>query len=483
MASTFNVPEGSTNHGDPNLLCVPPSWSDLAVFFGTNYLAHAATLVTRPGQSFVETIVDTANALFIPGSGMIHAIRVLFYDTDIHRTSPPLKKAARAGALCMVVKRTHVYQAIRRRDDDDGPGPDWFSDNFSLIADPVYVPLSRSFLGTCKIHNQDKYCLVEVPPTVPLREFMPEDEVKPEGEASPEDAPSSLSASGTFTYDSGSKPESAASSTRWSKSHMIEIPGRLDFAKILVSILQLVWGISTLYNARGNQIDLYGYAAFGLTVAPYAVMSFLNLLASLALPIHNTMYLVWNKDMHKATSLRTENSKRRRRVELAGMIATVDLDQVKKERDEHDGRRISYDQGGPFEHPVRLAIYSFFYLLVAVLPLAIVGAFTSFRTGTDVRVQRAWILAWLIIGSASPILISELSVMFGVHTRVTSLQKYILRRQGRGRRSHNIATHPGKLGNAWFALIILFPLWIPAIGGMVVVGKMLQDFGVCTRLI
>ena len=113
MASTFNVPEGSTNHGDPNLLCVPPSWSDLAVFFGTNYLAHAATLVTRPGQSFVETIVDTANALFIPGSGMIHAIRVLFYDTDIHRTSPPLKKAARAG--CGVIGGVSSIAARARR--------------------------------------------------------------------------------------------------------------------------------------------------------------------------------------------------------------------------------------------------------------------------------------------------------------------------------------------------------------------------------
>jgi hypothetical protein len=295
----------------------------------------------------------------------------------------------------------------------------------------------------------------------------------------PEDDPSFSTAWGSTTTSSAGKSESS-SSTRRSKSHTIEIPGKLDFAKILISILQLVWGISTLYNSRGNQIDLYGYAAFGLTVAPYAVMSFLNLLASLFLPIHNTMYLVWNPDMREAITNMDCLYRGRRPGKFAGMIATVDLKMARKKmRKELGGQRIPYDEGGPVERPVRLGVYYSFYLVVAVLPLAIVGAFTGFRTGSDIRVQRAWVLAWLIVGAASPTVISNLSARFNVHQRTTSLQKYVLEWL---EKPHNFLKVPEKPGLGWFVFLILLPLWIPAIGGMVVVSKMLQDFGVCTRL-
>jgi hypothetical protein len=43
--------------------------------------------------------------------------------------------------------------------------------------------------------------------------------------------------------------------------------------KILIGLFQAVWAVVTLYKVRGDQLDLYGYAAFGLTVAPYAFMS------------------------------------------------------------------------------------------------------------------------------------------------------------------------------------------------------------------
>lgn len=459
MSSSFNLPEGSTNHGNPNLFCVPPSWSDLAIFFGTNYLAHAATLIPRPGQTLSETLIDTANALFIPGSGMIRAIRLLVYDIDFHRKSPPLTRAAKAGALCMVVEKANLLKAMSELDTEDTS--DWFSDRFSLFDSPVYIPRSRSILGTCKIRNNAKYCLIEVPRGVPLKPYLPDDD------------PSSIalsSSTGFSTARSGS-----SSSTLPSRSPKIEVPGKIDFARILISILQLVWGISTLYNSRGNQIDLYGYAAFGLTVTPYALMSFLNLLASLVLPVHNTMYLVWNKDMKQASG---DSYEGRRAGKFAGMIAEVDLKKAnRKIRDELGGQRILYDEGGPFKRPVHLGIYYSFYLIVAVLPLAIVGAFTGFRTGSDLHIQRAWILAWLVIGSASPILISNLSASFNLNQRATFLQRSIWQmKEFAGLRD------PSDQSLGLFVLLVLLPLWIPAIGGMVVVGRMLQDFGVCTRL-
>lgn len=460
--ATVTLPAGATNHGDPNLVCVPPSWADLASFFGTNYLAHAATLIPRPGQSLVETAIDTANALFIPGSGMIRAIRLLFFYTDVRRRTPPLTRAARAGALCMIVKRAHVSRAISSDEILPGGGGDWFSDSFSLGGDPDYVPLARSILGTCIIRDRRTYCLVQVSPQVPMREFMPEI-----------DAP--LPPDKSTQSSAGASSASAASSDR-RRFRKIEIPGRLDVARILVSILQLMWGISTLYDTRGNQISLYGYGSFGLTVAPYAVMSFLNLLVSLVLPAHNNMYLVWTQDAKEAmeTLVETSSGRLRRAGEFYGMVATVDEDEL-----------AALDEKRPYDfqlmkHPRRLVAYSFFYILIAIIPLAIVGAFTGFETGSDVRVDRAWILAWLIVGSASAVLIRQVTVSMVSSRGGEYLRDFLIGRRGRSRRSRRPLN--GDPQSHWFiALFILFPLWIPAIGGMVVVGQMLREFGICSR--
>lgn len=43
-----------------------------------------------------------------------------------------------------------------------------------------------------------------------------------------------------------------------------------NLVRVLASIIQLVFAVSTLYRTRGDQIERYGYAAFGLTVMPYA---------------------------------------------------------------------------------------------------------------------------------------------------------------------------------------------------------------------
>lgn len=49
-------------------------------------------------------------------------------------------------------------------------------------------------------------------------------------------------------------------------------------------MVQIVFGMSTLYRTKGNQIERYGYAAYGLTVTPYALMSILNLAGNLMRP-------------------------------------------------------------------------------------------------------------------------------------------------------------------------------------------------------
>jgi hypothetical protein len=62
MTSSVAIPPNAQNHGDSNLICLPPIWTDYFIFFATNYFAHAATLVSQPGESIKETLLSTANA-------------------------------------------------------------------------------------------------------------------------------------------------------------------------------------------------------------------------------------------------------------------------------------------------------------------------------------------------------------------------------------------------------------------------------------
>jgi hypothetical protein len=73
--------------------------------------------------------------------------------------------------------------------------------------------------------------------------------------------------------------------------------------KSLISLFQLIFSAVTLWRVRGNQLATYGYAAFSLSVAPYAVMAAANLLANMVSPQYQTMFLVRNEVLDEAESL------------------------------------------------------------------------------------------------------------------------------------------------------------------------------------
>jgi len=71
---------------------------------------------------------------------------------------------------------------------------------------------------------------------------------------------------------------------------------------IIIAIFQTLYALSTLYRGSIEQVAIYGYASFGLTVAPYATMSIVNLLASLICPGHQMLYLIETSVMQEARS-------------------------------------------------------------------------------------------------------------------------------------------------------------------------------------
>lgn len=75
-----------------------------------------------------------------------------------------------------------------------------------------------------------------------------------------------------------------------------------SLASGVISIVQIFSACSALYQSRGYQIEAYGYAAFGFTVTPYLVMSFLNLLANCFTPTFPNLCLVHTEMMDEAIS-------------------------------------------------------------------------------------------------------------------------------------------------------------------------------------
>ena len=79
-----------------------------------------------------------------------------------------------------------------------------------------------------------------------------------------------------------------------------KLSSSFNLVKGMVALLQLLYTSSTLYRTGGGQVNRYGFAAPGLTVLPYAVMSALNFVTNLVSPHYPTLYLVRSKVMEEA---------------------------------------------------------------------------------------------------------------------------------------------------------------------------------------
>jgi hypothetical protein len=72
----------------------------------------------------------------------------------------------------------------------------------------------------------------------------------------------------------------------------LELASQYSVVQGLSAIAQIFFASKEIYDARGHQVERYGYAAFGLTVLPYLWMSFLNLIATICEPRYTHSYIV-----------------------------------------------------------------------------------------------------------------------------------------------------------------------------------------------
>lgn len=323
---TIAVPEGSTNHGNKEILCTPAQWEDILVFFITNYVAHALTVVVLPGEGPVSHLTNALTSLLFPAFGAYRGLRAIFvgYETikkkfgdQSSEEEQDLRKARRAGALCMIVRSSdwvprdgdEIHENVLRvqphepsasassaasgKHKKDGVhvtehevGSSTMDDDQGLLAGASHIEIGSTAASDStpeiNLHTYPvpwTYSRQECPDTV--------------GSRTVRCAPSDLEPG----YSIIMLPPCTPVRELLHDDATDRIASAYDSIKVLVALGQAILAIRTLYQTRGDQIDRYGYASFGLTVAPYAIMSIINLLGALSRPDYDAVYLVGSPTM------------------------------------------------------------------------------------------------------------------------------------------------------------------------------------------
>lgn len=315
--------------------CTPMTATNVLLFFLTNYIAHATTVKLPPGAPSIQAIGLILKSLVFPINGIDKAVDTIFrWSWKLSPRFPfvimeadSLETALNAGALVVAMRTPRWKPApsdglIRdlRQPDDESGDPLWrltpafkrSPANVPSAHDPQNRDVEVAAAMTPKTGDPDPAPTAAsggsntgVPPsdadgrsspapsrptlykyvTTPLDGYGDGDEdrillrvpnvhggfqlpegydwvrlppnakVKPYGRPVNEDQPSA------------DAPAQVHLTTSFSTLQPI------------IAIVQTVNAGWTLYKTRGDQLNQFGFAAFGLTVTPYLLMSIINFIA------------------------------------------------------------------------------------------------------------------------------------------------------------------------------------------------------------
>jgi hypothetical protein len=455
---------------DCKVLCRPAKWTDVLIFYLGNYAAHAATTKLSPGASTFSSILSIVAALLFPTSGVLRGSKAILSRAIFAKTE--LRTAVRAGA---------VYAVERPGDSPLYP-----------LESPEIRKRDLVMSITCR-KNHGRISLPEGWRLVPVKsgtEFE-NDEPGPSGIFEPFKAP-----------------------FRRPDLQRMRLANSYSAVKSIVAIVQACFSITTLYRTRGTQIDQFGYAAFGLTVAPYAFMSIVNLIGNLVCPEYPGVFIVENTELDKLRErIAAEGKEAEFFVEsTVGRVAEAtnqsvvgdpedvgeataerrnSMQQFDAVREDENGRdirkvypaRVRKNAQGrkrwysPFtdlstriqarkKDILELTIMQLYILAITVsgaaVPISIVGGLSGFKEGRSTHVQRVWTMTWLAfgvaVGSSFPFVID--------------FEKSFDRIRG-------------EEGSQYFIMVLLMLVVVygaPAVGGFIVVGQMITQYGTCINV-
>lgn len=342
-----------------------------------------------------------------------------------------LRQAARAGALCIVVR-----------------SGDWLPDRqgITIPGDTLEVHKPRVMVQEC----QDS-------PMVPINStaFRLHGQcVLPQG------------------YHLVRLPESVTISPEHNEP--CEFASSQSTVKALLSMIQLGYACVTLYQARDMELEQYGYASFSLTVLPYTIMSFINLLGHLVAPDYTAFHLVRSEVLEEAKSrggkfdgtmgvvLSHEIRERESREKIASVCfdgaedgTVFNCKQVRSSSGEvrtYGPPNIIVPCAGQYVKrtkslsEIRMGhVANILTVFVIFAPYIIIGLVTEFHPGSSTASQRFWTMCWLVVGQIGGLFIG--AVM------------------------NNVGDSSGRM--VLFISSVIFV--IPAIGGMVTVATMMTD--------
>lgn len=301
-----------------------------------------------------------------------------------------------------------------------------------------------------------------------------------------------LSESSRITREDGKRPGN------------VELCTSYSFSKAIAAIIQAVLASITLYRSRGDQIELYGYAAFGLTTLPYIVMSITNLFAALVMPEYPSVFVVLSETSDEAVAMGG-------RIEGAvGRLVEPDSNTTSRQS---DSSRNPSSQGAPNEGasnaganqsptvPIRAGtghvsmrngvnqvsdtsqgastdfievtwsrgrrmttglVVGFAAFFLGGICIGILRWLSHFQPGHSTLAQRVWIMTWLAFG-----------LVMGTYVEIV----YVLVRE-----IIDFWDEQQTWQRASSQILCCGLLAAPAIGGFVVVGQMLKSYGSCTFL-
>jgi len=278
-----------------DIVCGAASWEDVVAFFLLNYVAHAATIRHFPGDTTKTQIWYTACALFFPFTGVWRACPRPFEKDQLER-------AKYAGALCVVMYDIFEPVTELRGCRMKGKKPPITDDNgFVSIA-----VLTRFNDNTREVNQKSE---------------------KIHG-----------------AYSSQKRirvvPSNVKVTNRLRTAQKVQLSTSNSLLKSAIAVVQLLFACFTLYRTRGSQVENYGYAAFGFTVIPYAIMSVINLTANLLTPEYPTLFMVHSDAMGLATEQQNE---------FDGVIGTI----VPKDTTSDDDFNYTLPSDGPVPGPFR----------------------------------------------------------------------------------------------------------------------------------
>ncbi|KAI5856873.1 hypothetical protein BZA05DRAFT_471025 [Tricharina praecox] len=401
-------------------ICTDATWTSVVKFILLNYVTHVFTIMLQPGAVSSVSLAWAVGSLFMPLLGTLRALGMVLSPPAFLESS--FISATRCGALCIVVG----FKG------EDCVVPTAFADANMKLND-----FALGFHDSAQVHGY-------YPTNLAARASFPRrifDSFRSLFQRRRTDT-------GEIYYRIAPIPREGHAhglGDDVNSMRKMEIAASYSFVQGIAAIAQIFFASKELYDARGVQIDRYGYAAYGLTVIPYLWMSFLNLLAAIMRPRYTHMYLLhyggphcpctppdssFGADSHYDTTFveREEIGKERvvlgvREVDkelqdkVIGAVGVLHIPPADFKINNYE--RILRSLKTPKYRYFMIAmlfLYSILWLLSMIVPYVIIYVMTGFKAAGSTSVQRFSVVGWLAIGQALAIFLPFVNILGGKKT-------------------------------------------------------------------